>query len=174
MLLLLLLLLRLRPLLFLFLLLFFYSLCLSLSLFFSWQCNNKLNYRFEKDNAKNCESFATSEKRCEKEDSKKGYKPVSYFCPFQCNTACSGGWSRDVCENVKNYQLNGKNCTQLATAGKCKIILNGPFSPFLTSSTIRVEFFCPEQCKRGCHTRILVSRNLLCWTVGQDIIFFAK
>jgi len=109
-------------------------------------CNNKVNYSFENKKGKSCKSFATSEQRCKKEDFERGYKPVSYYCPRQCNIACGGGW-RDVCENVKKYQLDGKKCTQLAKDGECqkKDILND-------QKVKTVEFFCPEECNTACFT----------------------
>eukprot|EP00751_Fragilariopsis_kerguelensis_P018719 CAMPEP_0170854626 /NCGR_PEP_ID=MMETSP0734-20130129/13338_1 /TAXON_ID=186038 /ORGANISM="Fragilariopsis kerguelensis, Strain L26-C5" /LENGTH=443 /DNA_ID=CAMNT_0011225767 /DNA_START=160 /DNA_END=1491 /DNA_ORIENTATION=- len=62
---------------------------------------------------------------------------------------------RGVCENEKNYQLDGKDCNKLSKKGECnKKDDTNNFPPF--DETKKVKFFCPAEC------------DSTCWTVRGD------
>merc|ERR1712194_387670 len=62
---------------------------------------------------------------------------------------------RGVCENEKNYQLDGKDCNKLSKKGECnKKDDTNNFPPF--DETKKVKFFCPAEC------------DSTCWTVRDD------
>ena len=119
-------------------------------------CSNDLDFKFQGDSSKTCDSYTAIKprKRCKKKVANTGGKRISYFCPATCKKECK--IPRGKCENVKTFRLQGQKLTcDLYVAVKprkrCKKKVQGKKNK-VTGKLKKVKFFCPATCKKKCKT----------------------